>query len=508
MRVVSCAAMCAALLLPVSVSAQSIGPQQAQALKQQLQDWLSGLLGPSVKLPDLRLRVEGEQDHYKLSWPLSGLGGAGDAAVTAVARPMDGGRWSIEDVQAPPSGSLTVTMPDTAGTPAPGPMKMTFSLGHQDTHGVIDPSLTSSSTFHSELRDVAVTTDSAMQHQEQHLDRWLMDSSLKPAKDGRFDLVSDTTMEGWKSAAKLQAGTPIAFGAQTIHAIGELNGVNRDKVGGLIAAAGGLIGTLPQDAMTKGAHGDIPPAAMVQLHLMVAALHDLVGSVSLEETMDGVQIEIAGMGGLTIKHLLFGFGGEAPDGKLRAWIDIGVDGLDSPTLPPKIAAYLPRHFEIKPSLSGVQTADILKLAADATDGSPDESRLAPDLSAVLSNGASLGVETLAFDLGPAKFSGTGHAVMLSPDSWRGESRITATGLDKLVTEAQGNPDMAQAVPILIMARGLAKPDGDHLVWDVVSDDGKLTINGMDLSALGGGDKGSDKPQQPPRGKKRSQTNKP
>ena len=43
------------------------------------------------------------------------------------------------------------------------------------------------------------------------------------------------------------------------------------------------------------------------------------------------------MGGLAMKRLLVGFGGEAPGGSLHAWLDLGLDELASPSLPPKIA---------------------------------------------------------------------------------------------------------------------------------------------------------------------------
>ena len=125
--------------------------------------------------------------------------------------------------------------------------------------------------------------------------------------------------------------------------------------------------------------------------------------------MDGLQVEIAGMGGLSMQHFLFGFGGEAPDGRLHAWFDIGLDGLDSPSLPPKVAAYLPHHVEIRPSLSGMLTADLRKLALDATDEDADSDSLEPDIDAIFSHGGvNLGLETLSFDLGPAKVEGTGQ----------------------------------------------------------------------------------------------------
>ena len=123
----------------------------------------------------------------------------------------------------------------------------------------------------------------------------------------------------------------------------------------------------------------------------------------MEETLDDVQVEVAGVGGGTVKHFKLGFGGEAPDGKLHAWLDIGLDGLDSPTIPPKIASYLPRHFEIKPSLSGVRTADLQKLAMDATEDDGRDTFI-PDLTTILSHGGvRLNLETLSFDSGRQKW---------------------------------------------------------------------------------------------------------
>ena len=50
--------------------------------------------------------------------------------------------------------------------------------------------------------------------------------------------------------------------------------------------------------------------------------------------------------------------------------------------------------------------------------------------------------------------------------------------------------------MLILLRGLGKPDGKQLVWDIVSDGPSVTVNGLDLSQLGGG--GAPKPGQKPR----------
>jgi hypothetical protein len=315
----------------------------------------------------------------------------------------------------------------------------------------------------------------------------VVDTSLTPNKDGRLDLRSDARVEGWKSASQLNAGTSVAMGIQSMRAVGRVDNVNRDRIAALLAAAGGLIGALPPDIATRHDMTDIPAPAREQLRQMVAALQDIMTAVSIEENLDGLQVEVPGMGGLSMKHFVIGFGGESPEGKLHAWIHLGLDDLASPSLPPKVASYLPHHIDVKPSLSGVQTADLHRLALDATKEGADADSLQPAIDAIFAHGGvNLGVETLSFDLGPAKVDGTGHVTALSPEKWHGEAHVTATGLDDLVAQARTNPDLQQALPVLLMLRGMAKPDGKKLVWDVVSDGPSLTVNGMDLSQMTGG----------------------
>ena len=488
------------LLLPCGARADGIGPEQAQALQQQLKDWLAGLLGPTVKLPDVPWTITGEHDHYVITWPIPGITSpTGDVASTANVRPLDGGRWSVDEVKLPPSASFKLTLPEAGDAGNSAPVDVQFSVGKQDTHGVIDPSFASPSTLHAELGDLVVSSDSAKQKQEQRFDRYLVDTSVTPTPNGRLDLTMNASVDGWKSASQTNAGTPVAIGIQTVHAVGRIGGVNRDRVTALLAAVGGLVGALPPDIAKKGDKTDLPPAARAQLRLMIDSLQDMLTQVRLEETLDGLQVEIAGMGGMTMQHFKMGFGGEAPEGRLHAWLDIGLDDPASPSLPPKVAAYLPHHLEIKPSLSGVLTADLHKLAQDATEEGADNKSLSPDVDAMFAHGGvDLGIETLAFDMGPAKVDGTGQLTVLSPTTWHGEAHLTASGLDELMTQARTDPELQQALPVLIMLRGLAKPDGDRLVWDIVSDGPKLTVNGLDLSQLGGGDKAKGKPGQSPR----------
>ena len=491
-------AFCLLLLLPLGARADDIGPAQAAALQQQLKDWLASLLGPTIILPDLALRITGEGDHYLLTVPIPGLDSpANGVAVTASVKPLDGGRWSIDALNLPDAANFTVTMPDAVDKTAGGPTKVEMTVGKQDSHAVIDPALTTPSTMQIDLHDLAVTTDNPTQHQEQKIDRYAVATTLQPAADGRLALNMDATMEGWKSAARVNGEAAVAFGAQKLHATGKIDGVSRERVTGLLTAISALIGALPPDLMDKDTT-DLPPAAREQLRTVIESLSDVLNSVRLEETVDGLQVEVAGMGGLAMQKLLVGFGAEAPAGRLHIWFDIGVDGLDTPTLPPSMTAYLPKHLALRPSLSGVQTADLRQLALDAAKPDADDKLLDPDIAAICAHGGvDLGLETFAFDLGPAKIEGVGHLVVLSPKTWRGEARLSATGLDELTAQARSNPELQQALPVLLMMRGMAKPDGQKLVWNIASEGGSVTVNGVDLSALGG-DKPTAKPPGQPR----------
>jgi Uncharacterized protein conserved in bacteria (DUF2125) len=484
----------ATLLIPGIAAAQTVSPEQATALHERLNNWLAGLLGPSVKSSELPLKISAAGDHYDLSWPITGLDSPpGDVAVTATLRPLEGGRWSLDNLTAPPAGSFSVKLPETSTGPG-GVMKVSFTVGKQETHATIDPGFATPSTYHATVNALDFSVDGPKGHQEQHIDHMVGETVVKPAQPGRLDLTSEATANGWKSAQQGPNGPAIAFGAETMHATTQAEGIDREHAASFVSAVGGLIGAMPEGSPPDDVKTDLPPLAKAQLRLVIAAMQDMISSISMHETLDNVQVEIDGVGGATIRHVQFGFGGKAPDGKLGLWMDIGFDGVNSPTMPPKLATYLPRHFEVKPTLSGVQTAVLRKLAMDASDDDAAKHPLAPDLAAIFAEGgAEVGLETLSFDLGPAKLEGTGHVNVLSPTTWRGDAHITATGFDELTKQARENPDLQQALPVLIMMRGLAKPDGDKLVWDVASEGPKLTVNGMDMSALGGG---KPKPHQP------------
>ena len=79
----------------------------------------------------------------------------------------------------------------------------------------------------------------------------------------------------------------------------------------------------------------------------------------------------------------------------------------------------------------------------------------------------------------------------------GAARITATGLEALLAQANGDPHLAPLAGGLAVAIQLAKREGDELVWNVAFTDSRLTVNGMDPTQPPGGEQSRGQ-QQPGR----------
>ena len=83
-----------------------------------------------------------------------------------------------------------------------------------------------------------------------------------------------------------------------------------------------------------------------------------------------------------------------------------------------------------------------------------------------------------------------------PDGTAGyDTHLTAHGLDAMLALVQADPKAQQIMPMLYMAKGMAKPEGDGVVWDIAFADGVVTVNGtpMGQPARGGGAPGSRPP---------------
>jgi hypothetical protein len=345
---------------------------------------------------------------------------------------------------------------------------------------MLDPAFAGPSRLNIDLGNLGLVTDSPTQHQEQRIDRYVTQTTLEP-HDGLVDLTEQGTITGWRSASRTGDTTAVAFGADRIEAHGRIDGIDRDHAAAMFTAVSGLIAALPPASTMQ--RGDVPlsPPARTALRAFIEALRGIATSVRGEETIEGMHIAVAGQGEGTVRQVRLGIDGAAPDGMLHAAFDIALDGIAVQDQPPQRAALMPRRLELRPSVAGVSLAGLTALALEATDQDTDQARLQADAETLLAHGGvTVGLDTLVLDLGPAEMQGSGHVLVTAPDEYRAEAHVTATGLDDLMKQAGGNPELQMALPFLALARGFAQPEGNHLVWNIVADQAGVTVNGIGL----------------------------
>jgi hypothetical protein len=472
----------ASQLLGTPAARAAIGPDQARELTTELRDWLRDMAGPTATLPELTVTAEG--DHYLLSVPAAALSGP-NRDVTAKLRPLDGGRWAADDIRLPADANFIAKMPPRNGQTEPQELHFHLAIAGQDSHGVIDPTMATTSTVVTGLRGIALDTDGDGQHRTQRFDTYDQTLKVQPNAAGKVDIDEDGSAEGWKSAQELPDGRAMAVGAAKLSGTVRIVGLDRAQA----ATLGPVLSAL-SSATT--------PERNDRLRALVLAMHGLLSSVKFDETIEGMQVAVAGQGNAAIDKLHVGFESATPDGNLATSLSLGVDGLVVPPITPSAAALAPKHVKLGVSLAGVSVDGLNKLALAALAPDADAGTLSPQIDAMFADpghtgGPRVGIDTLAFDLGPAQFDGHGSVVAISQSDVRGTARVSVTGLDALMAKMQDDPQLQSVLPFVFLAKGMARTEGSALIWDIVFTPTGLTVNGIDPRTMLGG-------QQPKRGK--------
>jgi len=474
-----------------------IDPAQMQS---QLRTWFSTILAPAVTLPEPPLTVTRDGETYLLSLPSSMWSGAAGEDIAAELRPMDDGAWSIERLRTPLKGQFAATMPSPSGPPEAFDAR--YQIGEQTVRGVIDPGMRRRSSVNVDMRDLVLDIRSGAQKQLQRLERYGFQASVIPGADGRFDVTQDATMTGWETSAEIGPGTTTEIGMRRGRVTMRLEGVSSDRLGtafavlkDLIAVALNAPGTTGKAEAGKpeGRGGDIPDAARVKLRAFIEAFRGLAERMEAEETLDDLVVTIPVVGKLALGQFAFGLGGEAPDGRLRAWTELSMSGLQSDAIPPAMRDYVPSRVAMRPVISGVPTERVFSLLLRATEADPDMDALMTEATMLLASADTvIGIESMAIDLDPVKVTGNGRLRLFKDPAASGkgaadlagiEARVTATGLDALMAEANKKPELRQALPFIAMARGMGRQEGDKLVWDLAITETQALVNGVDMFAM-------------------------
>lgn len=498
------AAVAAFSALPFLAAADTTAGQAA-SLGQQLRAWTARWVEPNVSVPDKLIEVAPEGDHYRVSINLSALprlsvseGGAVSAAVHAAA----GGRWTIDDPRFASPTKMAIgarrhadPAEGTAGTDGAHATEVTATFGKAEGSGAIDPSLGQPSRVQIQLDGYDVARAGKTQDHTR-IDSVSMQASLSPAGNGRLDFTDTSGAENYSSTRNAGAQAPVEFAAQHMRSKLAIAALDPDRVLPFVHALERLSHTR-LSAMSMEYGGSSGSSAEGHPHAgererqaareAYLAFRGLASGGEVNDTIEGLRIAAAG-------HLLgldkLGIGGRigTPAGTLAANLSLDADGISSPEIPEDTREYAPHHIAIKPFVSGVNLAALDALIMAATAPEPNDAEVKTRIDALYAHGITTGIDTLTFDVGPARFSGSGKFVAHAADRITGEAELKASGFDTLIEKVQGTPGLAAGLPVLATMRSVARQDGEDLVWSLRMEKGVITINGRDLADLTGEEK--------------------
>ena len=489
-----CSALGLAMVFGGVASAQTRPtPEQAQELEKQITEWITTTTAGAITVPPRLVQLTPEGDHYLVSIPLAPLAGSidpPDAAFTGKARQLDGTRWALDDQQFPPELTIKTvqTVPDPPDAKNPSPdgthqedVTYRIKLGQQDVHGVFDTSLATPTTSGGTIASADIEKEGGSGASLTHVGQITTETSTRPVDSAHADLLSDASATGYSTKAETPDGTAVELQADRIHLVSALSGLAHDQLVPLLRLTGELAKMIKGPASST----DGPtPEQKAKLHAMLEQAHEILTGGKLDETIEGAKFDIGGNSG-SLSKLEISFNGDAPADRLSVSMGLTFDGLTVDALPPPVAAYVPTHFSIHPTLSNVSVAALTKMGLDATAPDTAGKRVPPpDIASLFANGGiNIGFDTLALDIAGTQFAGTGKFTSTGPMTLTGQAEITARGLDALIAKAQSDPMLQQAVPVVIFLKGIARSSGDQSIWQITVNNAKMLVNGVDLSAL-------------------------
>ncbi len=495
-RILAGAFCCLLLGMPGPARAQSPAPTP-EAVQAALTDALSlvggGMIAPRAQPPQVSLdgRV------YRIRIPLPGLTAPPNAAIDAVATLLPTGIWDVTSLTLPAAGSMPADL-DAPGT-------LSFSIARQAMHGKLDPALSRPSPFAGELGGISVRTDNAGRHSDQTIERYGFEGTLSGDADRKLALQSQGSAVNWRVGTRDAAGIVSNSRIKSVAGSLGIEGLDRTQAARLIAAGRSAAmqmqverpasptassaappGTVPRTP--SAASAGLSPALRARLRAMVDASVGLLTRLDLEESLQDIQVEGSGANQGTIGRMRIALNTQARNDRLSARFDMTINDLTLHAVPTDLAGYLPNHIDIKPSVSGVPIDRLIRLLREATAADPpDQATLQAEAIALLIEpGARAGIESLSFDLGPLRMEGSARLQRRTDGSAGLDVHLVATGLDALVGAAQGNARVQPILPMAFLAKGLARPQGDALVWDIALADGTVTVNGMPFGQAYGG----------------------
>ncbi len=529
LRCLRSALLAATMLAPVAARAQDATSDQAIQLQRQLRGWLATLLGPDVALGDKPVHVVPEGDHLRLSLDIAGPVASTPVAITggpitANAKQLDANRWSIDDVRLPSTWRVDSARPDDTGFAS-----MNARIDEQSSHGIVDTSLATPTVLDFAVRGYSSATNGPGGTSVTDIAGYSSHTVVRPSSPGYVDLLLDGRGEKLATDSVLADGSRFKLTADRLSMGSHARDLALDQIGPVIrsfmtmasdsiiapngtnagaavpapstgkgnpkvvdnakqALAGALqLQTPAPPSVPRASPAGMTPAKKNSMRQLLAAFRASTGGLDEELGMENIHME-ASSHGVTFGKVGFGFGIGSADGKIDAHLAVAMDGFSSPDIPPgPMRDYLPTHIALRPHASGVPSADLFTLLDHAidTDGKDENALMAEALGLLAKGPLNLGVDGIEVAMGPASLTGGGQMLIASTTDIKGTARFAALGLDELIRQVNATPALQQTGmrPILFMLKGMGRVEGPTTVWDITYADGKVLVNGTDLSSM-------------------------
>ena len=453
-------------------------PEQAAALETQFRGWLTTITGPFLGADDRPLRFSPQGDHFRVEIPIAAAFSmfgfdAGNASLGAELRALSGGSWSVDNAKIP--------QPFRVAPPTGGAWSM--KLGDQKISMIIDPSLATTSSLDAVLTDEITTTEGDKSADISRMGKSRTNITWTPTKGGRMNIAASMTAEKLATAQMMADGTIVSWSADSTSATGKADAVAMDGFGAMSQMIRDLIAS-----DSGGSDTALSPAAKKQARALVAAFSNLFSGIEMEQSIEGMRIEAAGMSG-SVGKFAIGFGAGAPEGNIDLHMSFTLEGLDSPAVPKGAAReLLPRKLTFRPYIAGLPRAAVISLLNQAIDNDgKDTKALERRLSAMLrKTPLTVGVDYITLDMGPAKLTGDMSVDVSGTEDFTGEATFTIKGFERLIRMASTTPELKDAIPVLTMLERLGEKEGDETTWKIGYEKGTLTVNDTDMSSLMGG----------------------
>jgi hypothetical protein len=465
-------------------------PDEAQRLTEVFQAYLGDEPGVVTVMPN------GESYELKLD-PAPLLAKIKDAKFKAKISPLvmnlsslGGGKWKVDQDQAieftaMAEGAVDLAM-NIASLKGTGTFDEALGLFEQSSTDATGITFKEAVTVEGEgTTNVAYTLDSM--HYEQ-----TMQSDGDGGANGTVKSVANGLKETFNIAANPQTGTPpmdFVLTAASSTSDGSITGLRAKPVMDLIAFA--------------ISHADKADVAKDQAELKEKIKDALPLWLTIEGTGSASDMKLQTMVGefaIPKMEAEVELTGVVREAKLREKVTLEDVATPPGLIPPWASDLVPHKLTIDFNVSGLDLASPAALLLDKADFSKDPP-VPPEIEAelvklVLPNGTinvGLGPSAIVNKLAQLTFEG---GMSVNPNAPPGEmpsftSMIGLTGFDALLAALQKVPPemgVQQAVPGLMMARGMAKTEDDgSLSWKIESGPGgAVLVNGNDLTKMGGG----------------------